>query len=291
MRGWKRFRPRRAAQTHVQVVATAESIYEAAQHELNAALGRRRVHFEHLEAAIQLMSDQVELLTTSGAPRDVQASANLALLLLQAPRAARAQAQMDKHHGGYKNREARLYELIDFNDAFVATVLALPNEYRPHFLPRLRLDIDALCQRVGAKTFTDRQFEAITYGLSREIAVYLGAIKEGYTAYMTGRSTDAMGVDMVIIHPETRRSLNIDCKTRSSYHFRLLDLVREGRLSEAERVHAEEVGFCHVVNGHGQEAVHTTLLRIATEELGAIENFSFVDTGVFARRLRKAMGL
>ncbi len=37
-----------------------------------------------------------------------------ALLVVQTPRAARAQAQMDAHEHGYHNREKRLFELIDF---------------------------------------------------------------------------------------------------------------------------------------------------------------------------------
>src|SRR5690606_30984045 len=57
----------------------------------------------------------------------------LALLILQAPGAARAQREMDGHRGGYKNRQARLYELIDFNDTFVDTVLSLNEEERQTF--------------------------------------------------------------------------------------------------------------------------------------------------------------
>ena len=62
---------------------------------------------------------------------------NFERLVAMTPQAARAQNAMDKHHGGYKNREARLMELIAFNDLFVDTVLSLPEDELPLFTEKL----------------------------------------------------------------------------------------------------------------------------------------------------------
>ena len=197
---------------------------------------------------------------------DDQPEHRLALLILQGPRAALAQRQMDKHPHGYHNKAQRVFELIDFNDAFVETVLLLPPDQLGVFVESLKLAIDGLCKLLRSPSFSSKQWEAITHGLSREVAVYLGAIAEGFQARMTSRQDDAMGVDMVVTDPQLRRSINLDVKTRSSFHFRLLDLVQEGRLSEEQRLRAELSGFCHIVNGHGANRVYTTLFRVDVTE-------------------------
>mgnify|MGYP006136718399 CR=1 FL=1 len=208
------------------------------------------------------------------------------LLVLRAPGAARAQQQMDKHPHGYHNQQARLYELIDFNDAFVSTVLALSDKERRGFIETAKREIDAFCERVGSRSFSDGQFQAITRGLSREVAVYLGALDQGFSVVMTSRRQDAMGVDMVITDPKSGKSLNIDCKTASSYYYRIKDLVEQGRLSEEEGLVAEELGYAHEINGHGLEAVAVTLLRIDPNEMGEIVDFQFTNSKQLGDRLR-----
>jgi hypothetical protein len=210
----------------------------------------------------------------------------LTLLILRAPGAARAQHQMDKHPHGHQGQQARLFELIDFNDAFVSTVLALTDTQRSGFIETAKREIDAFCERVGSRTFSDGQFEAITHGLSREVAVYLGAIEQGFSVAMTARGQDAMGVDMVITDPASGKSLNIDCKTASSYHYRIKDLVEQGRMSEDEGRRAEELGYAHEINGHGAEAVAVTLLRVDPNEVGDIVDFSFIDSQHLGNRLK-----
>lgn len=207
------------------------------------------------------------------------------LLILRAPGAARAQQQMDKHPHGARNQQARLFELIDFNDAFVSTALALADEQRKGFIEIAKREIDAFCDRVGSRSFSEGQFEAITHGLSREVAVYLGALAQGFSVVMTSRGQDAMGVDMVITDPESGRSLNIDCKTASSYHYRIKDLVEQGRMSEEEGMRAEELGYAHEINGHGDEAVAVTLLRVDPNEMGDIVDFTFTDPELLGERL------
>ena len=127
--------------------------------------------------------------------------------------------------------------------------------------------MDRFCKHVNAPCLTNEQWQAITHGLSREIAVYRDALRLGYQARMTSRREDAMGVDMVVADDEGR-SINLDIKTRSSFHFRLQDLHNEGRVSELEREEAEQFGHITVVNGHGGAAVTTTLLRIDEETYG-----------------------
>ncbi len=213
----------------------------------------------------------------------------LASLILQSPGASEAQRQMDRHHGGYKNREARLFELIDFNDTFVDTVLALDRETLTTFTDRFRAEVDRYCQRCGIEAFDERQFDAVVHGLSREIAVYKAAKSLGYGVRMTSRVQDSMGIDMIITDPTTKKMINIDVKTHSAFHFRLLDLEHQRRINEERRLQCELAGFCSIKNGSGPTAVHTMLLRIATDRLGEIHHYEFVDTTEFGKLLQSAM--
>ncbi len=201
----------------------------------------------------------------------------LALVLLQTPRAARAQAQMDANKHNYHNRHERLFELIDFNDSFVNTVLALPKNELSGFADKLRKASGELTRRLRSSNFSDEQFDAIVRGLSREIAVYRGALELGYRARMTSRNEDAFGIDMVLEDDEDR-VLNIDVKTPSAFRHRLGELEREGRLNETEFLRADELDyFTHIHKHQGShiEKVPVTLLCIRPERLGEIINFEF----------------
>jgi hypothetical protein len=213
----------------------------------------------------------------------------LALVIVQTPQAARAQEDMDKHRGGYSNRQARVYELIDFNDTFVDLVLSLPLEEHSGFASRLWNELTHFCEEYHAMCFEEKQFLAIVHGLSREIAVFHGAKTEGLVAHMTSRVQDARGIDMVITDPMTHRSIEVDCKTRSSFHFRLLNLERKRRISNEDRLRCELAGFCPVAGVSRPDASHSILLRIATEELGPIRDFAFEDTRLLGERLRAAI--
>jgi hypothetical protein len=213
----------------------------------------------------------------------------LAALILQSPRSVMAQKSMDKHPHGFHDKEARLDELITFNDTYVSLILALPSEMRHGVNDQIKQLIDDFCRQVHAPKFSGEQWEAITHGLSREIAVYLGARSLGYSAEMTSRHQDAMGIDMVIAHATNGRSINVDIKTRSSFHFRLKDLTSEGRISEMQREAAEHAGFCMVVNGHGDEQVHTTLLRIDEETYGLIQDFEISRLDVLGDKIAEIM--
>lgn len=220
--------------------------------------------------------------------KNIDSTTNVALLLAQGPKAAVAQMEMDIHHGGYRNHKARLYELIDFNDSFVDTVLALPSAELETFPERLHEMMNELCLSVGVLMMTDKQFGAIVHGLSREIAVYKAARIEGFNVHMTSRVEDAHGVDMVITDKKGR-TMNIDCKTRSSFHFRLIDIKRDHLISEEDRLQAEIKGFMVLRHGKHKDFVQTTLIRVATQELGQIRAFSFQDTKKMGDLLKRAM--
>lgn len=238
----------------------------------------------------------VDVLATAAAEqaRRVTVSPNAAewftLLILRAPAAASAQQQMDKHPHGYHNKQARLYQLIDFNDAFVSTVLELSDDERRGFIDVAKGEIARFCGQVGSHMFSDEQFEAITRGLSREVAVYLGALSQGFSATMTSRAQDAMGVDMIITDPLSGKSLNIDCKTPSAYHYRIQDLVQQGRLSEQAALLADQLGYTHEQNGHGAEVVAVTLLRVDQNEVGDVKDFIFTQPQLLGDRLRSIFG-
>lgn len=263
---WRRFRPRGYA---AQLPGSGE-IYQAAwQLVEQIPVDRRRMWQRHdVSALVGPIDGALARAEQTGDPVQY-----LAALILQAPRAVLSQRSMDKHPGGFHNREARLYELIAFNDTYVSLILALPESYYAECNDHIKRLMDQFCRRVRAPRFTNQQWEAITHGLSREISVYRGALSLGYQARMTSRREDAMGVDMVLTGSDGIQT-NLDIKTRSSFHFRLQDLAREGRISELEREEAEKFGHITVTNGHGSEAVRTTLLRIDEETYGRTINFA-----------------
>ena len=282
---WRRFRPTVRGGLQDPTAFEPQSLYAEARGIVDQAMRqvrRDRSNRHSLKRTIEA----AKLLRR----HDTHDAAHLlALLLLQTPSAARAQDEMDSHHGGYKNRQARLFELIDFNDTFVDTVLALEDSELATFSERLRTEMDVLTQNYNLLGFTDKQYDAITHGLSREIAVYRGARKEGYIARMTSRVQDAKGIDMVITDPKTKKSINIDCKTRSAYHFRLVDLQHQKRVDEEKRLRCELAGYCIVQNGHGEDAISTVLLEVATNNLGEIKDFTFTDTAKLGVLLGRAL--
>ncbi len=294
--GWRRFRPERPAEpvdwTHTQRDELDADLFVVVQRQVqetrvNKRAWRRFRDMSELNVSIDTAKHRAEQLSLEHDPH--AAAAWLYTLVLQAPRAAEAQEQMDKHPHGYHNKEQRLLELIDFNDAFVATVLTLPAVCLPHFEDRVKQLLDTMCQKVGTRCFSNEEYQAIVHGLSREIAVYRGAQTEGYEVEMTNRATDAFGIDMRITDPKTFRSVNVDIKTRSSFHYRMNTLAHEGRLSEEEYLMADRNGFAKVYNGRGHERTPVVVWRIDHELLGSIECFSFVDTAPLGTMLRDIM--
>lgn len=263
-RRWHRWRPRWRKSRH--------------HHHPN---GRKLLGADHLNATIERYKRRLE--TVKGAERVLILEK---LLVLQTPRAALAQAEMDGHPHGYRDREKRLYELIDFNDTFVAAVLAQPSARLSGFNERMKTAMKNFCAFQKTLMFSDEQFEAIVKGLSREIAVYLGARREGFMVEMTSRTVDAFGVDMVITDPRTRETLNIDCKTPSAFRYRLEELEKEGRISTEQLLKADEDDFVIVTNRYNDERVPVTILCVRPEHLGEIVDFRFVDTRPLGDMLR-----
>lgn len=269
----------------------ATSLYGRALRECDDALyrthgrGWEHMRIEWLPRAIEEMKQRVER------SEDVERVPQLiALLLLQTPRAARAQHIMDSRHGhGYHNRSKRLYELIDFNDTFVDIVLALTHEQRQSFAQEIYIHMDAICRRSRTHMFTREQFDAIVHGLSRETAVYLGARETGLDVHMTSRVADGLGVDMQVRDPKSDRYINIDCKTTGAYLRRVEELRREGRLREDQVVAALTRGYIEVINGHHKDQVRVVLFAVVTEAIGEIRGFEFTRTDLIAGKLREAI--
>lgn len=283
---WKRFRPKLRGRLSDQTVYEPDSVYAEARMIALRAVGATKSGRYKPDTALKRCARAVASLKNHH-PEDT--AHLMALLILQTPAAVRAQREMDRHRGGYKNRQARLFELIDFNDTFVDTVLTLEVPELRTFTDRLKSELDYFCQYMNVASLSDKQYEAIAHGLSREIALYIEAKKLGYHARMTSRSQDAMGVDMVITDPTTKRSIGVDVKTHSAYHWRLIDLQRRNRLSEEERLQCELAGFCGVTNGKGERAIDTVLFRIATDRLGPIHHYRFVESEPVAELLVGAL--
>lgn len=289
---WQKYGDYRSKKAIQKYGIDNHTMYESVQYTLRNEIpiaGRRwrgQPNIEYLGPLVERTKRDAEQAEKTGQLSGAKAWAWLYTLVAQAPRAALAQVQMDKHPHGCKARGERLYELIDFNDAFVSTVLALPESELPKFTTEVRRLIDWFCKRVGVHSFSDEQFTAIVHGLEREIAVFLGAQTEGFKAQMTNRASDAMGIDMILTDPLTLKTVNIDCKAPSAYRHRIYDLLREGRLREEEVTAAEMLGFIGELNGHGNQRVKVVLWRIDRDRYGEITNFAFADTTELGKTAR-----
>jgi len=265
-------------------------IFAAVEQELRneVAIARKRWHqhtdFDYLRPIVDGAKQRARI-TEQGNDADAKARAWLRAFIVQAPHAAQAQSQMDKHRHGFHDRANRVMELIDFNDAYVSTVLAMPPDHLHGFNDDTKRLIDWFCKRVGAWTFSDEQFEAIAHGLSREIAVYNAVKAAGFGAEMTTRSEDAFGIDIHIIDRTTGRRINVDIKTASAFHYRLIELLSEGRISDADMDLAETRGYAAVYNSHDDEKIRVVLWRIDHETLGNIQDFAFANTEQLIREL------
>jgi len=292
MKAWQRYGDYRATKQIARQDPAKHTLYQSVQTAVRneVAIAGRRWHRQpdvtHLKPLIEVAKREAENTEKSSQLSGAVAWAWLKALVLQAPQAALAQVQMDRHPHGYKSRGERLYELIDFNDAFVSTVLALPTGELADFAIELRRLMDWFCKRVGVRTFTDEQYEAIVHGLEREIAVYRGVQAEGLRVQMTNRASDALGIDMVISDPSSGKSVNIDCKAPSAYRHRIYDLLREGRLREDEVMAAEVLGYIGEINGHKGQKVKVILWRIDTAKYSEIRSFGFTDTTEIGKSIR-----
>lgn len=270
---------------------SSDDLYARVQQQLRSevklARHRWRQHsdFSYLNELITAAKERAKLADRGSG--DTAAQAWLHALVLQAPHAAQAQAQMDHHKHGFRGKAERVLELIDFNDAYVATVLALNDEQRAQFNESTKRLIDWFCKRVGAWTFSNEDFAAIAHGLSREIAVYYAVNEAGFSARMTSRAEDAFGIDMYIGDDATGKRVRVDTKTSSAFHYRLIELFREGRLGQADIELAERNGYTAVINGHGDERLRVILWRIDHGTLGDITNFHFTSSHTLIEELRR----
>lgn len=251
----------------VEYVCTSTDFFDCAEEEVMSLLQRRpEVHaLDHDIDRLRARHEKSKL------PHD-----GLVALLAQVPRAVLAQLQMDKFEHGYRNKQARLYELIDFNDTLVSTILPMDDRLRQQFSERTKQAADRICTRVGAPCFTNEQWIAIIRGLTREVAVYLAAQENGFNAWLTDRAHDALGVDMQVQDPETRRYINIDVKTPSSFRHRMEQLVKENRLTERELLRGDEQSYIVEHNGHGSHRVEVVVLCILPDMFGELADWRFV---------------
>lgn len=285
---WRRWRPQGEASVNLQT--KHGDIYAVVKTRLKKTIPRfrskRATIDQYCESRLREAKQMAQRLERQRVSNGERAEAWLYVLALQAPCAANAQLLMDKHPHGYHNEKERLFELIDFNDAYDAVLLALSNDELVNFPERIKSVLDTACKRAGARCFSNEQFAAITRGLRREIAVYKGAQNEGYEVDMANRTTDAFGIDMQILDPKTLKHINVDVKTRSSFYYRIQELHREGRLSDEGVLMADRNGFTRVYNGHNGHEVSVVIWRIDEKELGDITGLSFAGTERLGAMLR-----
>ncbi len=293
---WRRFRPLRRRKQELKwrdrrqdtqhlvapepVVFTPirEDIFDRAEQEVLALL-QRRPEVHALDKEINRLRARHQ---KSGLARD-----GLVALLAQAPRAVLAQLQMDQFPHGYRNKQERLFELIDFNDTLVGVILALDDAHRQLFAEAVKQAADRICKRVGAPCFTNEQWTAIIRGLTREVAVYLAATEHGFDAWLTDRVHDALGVDMQVRDPESGRYINIDVKTPSSFRHRMEQLVHENRLTERELLHGDQQNYIIEHNGRGKRRVEVVVLCILPDLFGELADWHFVNPAPMRDMLNK----
>lgn len=268
------FRDTRQDQQHllapepVQYICRSTDFFDCAEEQVVARL-QRRPEVHALDRYIDKLQKQFQ---QTNDPSD-----GLVALLAQAPRAVLAQQQMDQFPHGYRNKQERLFELIDFNDTLVATILNLDDEHRRQFADRVKQAADRICKRVGAPCFSEEQWTSIIRGLTREVAVYLAAKDSGFHAFMTDRAQDALGIDLQVQDPEDRRYINIDVKTPSSFRRRMEQLVHEGRLTERELMEGDKQSYIIEYNGHGAQRVPVVVLCILPDLFGDLADWRFVN--------------
>ncbi|QQS19048.1 hypothetical protein IPL68_03315 [Candidatus Saccharibacteria bacterium] len=285
---WQRFGDYRARKQQGGALTLYQDVQLSLRNEVPIASRRWRgaPDVQYLKPLIEQAVKEAQDTQNSEALSGAKAWHWLRALVLQAPQAALAQGQMDRHPHGFSARGTRLYELIDFNDAFVSTVLALDEPLLARFSDEAKRLMDWFCKRVGVQGFSNEQYQAIVQGLSREIAVYRGVQVEGFVAQMTSRASDALGIDMVISDAASGKYVNIDCKAPSAYRHRVYDLLREGRLSAEEVTAAEMLGYIGEMNGHGGERTEVILWRIEKEHYGEITGFGFAETSELGKTIR-----
>lgn len=287
---WKRFRPRHrrgrrvegrfkyrdksfdrswmSPRENVPFVCNSSDFYDCAEEEVVSLLQRR--------PEVNAFDSDIDRLRARFMKSRLAHDGQVALLA-QVPRAILAQLQIDKLPGGYRDRETRLYELIDFNDTLVATILVMNDEQRAEFDVRTKQSADRICKRVGAPSFSNDQWSAIIRGLTREVAVYRAAKDSGFNVFMPDRVFDALGIDVQVQDPETGRYINIDVKTPSSFRRRLEQLVHEGRLTEEELLEADAKSYVVQRNGHGRRQVSVVVLCILPDLFGDFGHWKLLD--------------
>ena len=252
----------------VEYVCKSTDFFDCAEERVVAVL-QRRPEVRDLERYIPKLRKQFN---KTREPLD-----GLTALLAQVPRAVLAQLQMDTYPHGYRNKQVRLFELIDFNDTLVATILLLDDKHREEFSERTKQAADRICKRVGVPCFTNDQWTAIIRGLTREVAVYSAAKGAGFNAWLTDRAHDALGVDLQVQDPEDGRYINIDVKTPSSFRHRMEQLVHEKRLTERELVIGDQQSYIIEDNGHGRNRVQVVVFCILPDLFVVFTYWRFVN--------------
>ena len=252
----------------VPYVCNSTDFFDCAEEEVTSFL-QRRPEVHALDKDIERLRKRH---TKSGLAHD-----GLVALIAQSPRAVLAQLQMDTFPHGYRNKQERLYELIDFNDTLVGTILAMEDGLRRQFSERVKQAADRVCKRVGAPCFTNEQWTSIIRGLTREVAVYLAAKEHGFNAWMTDRAHDAIGVDLQVQDPEDGRYINIDVKTPSAFRHRMEQLIHENRLTERDLLRGDQQSYVIENNGRGKYRVQVVVLCILPDLFGDLADWRFVN--------------
>lgn len=255
--------------------ASRRPLYDEAWSHISIAARQRmpehwqELRIEKLSSVLAALRHQIDK-----AEGEELTSLLLALLIVQSPQAAKAQQLMQKRGIKFSKREDRLHELISFNDTFVDLILSfkeIPRDIKDNIF----YEIHRICGITRTHSFSYKDYGAISKGLEREIALYRAVEHAGFEVRMTSRIADGLGVDMQISEKGSGLQVNVDCKTESSYRFRLQALARQGRVRQSAFLKADEEGYVFFSVGRGKEAIPVVLMRLDEKLTGGVEEFRF----------------
>jgi hypothetical protein len=205
-------------------------------------------------------------------------SANrMALLVLGIPAAARAQERMDTRRT--HDRALDVGSLSRFNRDLSGVMLEMPPSMLPEFPDRLRRRSENLLyQQWGLPVLNEVQFNRITNGISREVAV-LRALQETLPEEWNLRQgtpqEDMLGTDAVVVDNEGRE-LRMDMKTDYAFAHILDDLEAGDWITPEQARRGAEDGYVYSPGRTpAGEKVYTCVFN--ADALGKITDCQYED--------------
>lgn len=204
-----------------------------------------------------------------------RAAESNALLILGIPAAARTQERMDRHRS--HDRALDVGSLSRFNRDLTSAIIAAPKNMRPEFTNQIRRRSESLLYRKwGLPVLSEVQFNRITSGLEREVAVFDAleeTTPEGWQVRQGSMQEDALGTDIVVVDNKGAE-LRLDSKTRYAFDHVVDDLETGHWISAQDAQRGRDTGYVYSPGRTPSgEKVYTCIFD--ADNLGSIKDFSY----------------